>query len=1212
MPCRLAACTIALWACLLAPGAAGQQNLDTSAPFARIGKAVSQPEYHAGKFKAFGWGESTAFCGMRDANLPGAPFVGKDASWWLTYDKEALYIVCFVRLEAQGEHFLAATAADNDPVIFQGDHLIIQFALDPDVGKAGVPFTRIAVNPSGAVWAETVEAMPGQNHPLDIDRLVYGNHVGSAHVSGHWWLARLRIPLYMLGVESLDGRTAKLHLAWSTEPLYLSWGGVQAGEWERMPIVDFASRPRTSLRLNGSYPLLFQTSGGLNLDLSSRILAGSADSPTRFRFILRNVSEGETTWEKVWEGAEEAGESMKFHAREHIVSAPDVENRLLMRAETTLDGDTQLLFHSELPYRPDDERVEAALAEWRRLHAYEPEANATFDYVYAPYAHKLEARVNTELNVALYTGEKRAKAERIQGSDRLRVVIADAAGKVMGSGDGAVINGSGRAVAAFNPPLPEGEYTVELSLSRGDTLADSAEMALVRERFEWEHTTLGKERVIIPPWTGISLPSADGGVDRHSRVAMWGREYRLANTGLPAAMRSQGEHVLGDTGMSLTGVIDGATVVAIGDSPPAITLIPGQIFPADFASYELAANACPVAGEDFQLEATDGYAVEVEAASALGPVDVRVHGRVDYDGLYTIRMTLAAATPVTVERLTLTVPIHNQANLYRFSRTLDLHSLGAIPQGEGVLRKSSNLPPHPALTGNFVPVVFAGDYDRGLFWMAESDLGWSVEDDQEQVTLVREDGQLQLRFHLFAKATVVDQPRTLEFAFLATPSRPKAVGYRQAFFAGKHTHDTAGFRFYGGGVNGFQLYTAEDYEGLRRFLYEDEDGIRDHYYDEADKPEGHGSYYRVRSTAAQAGHPLTLYGCTWGANAGMKEFATFGSAWTHTARTLEVKSPHTEFLNWTNFGGTAKWDSPAELTSVYTLMDDSFVDAWLWHMVRIGKYSGVNGCFFDCFESLPRALRGRVKTDINGIAYRREADGQLRPFANPLRYHRRTRRFATALWLAGRPPAMLQSNNFDNTYGPTWFVEGDMYLNKLGDDFIDQGITPDVYAAYTASSSGMAKATSHVATAPGPNGRPIFDDAIFSMILAYGILHDIAHSGNPHWLSSNYQAVTRALTEELDIGDPSVRHIPYWRPDGALTLSDPRVLAGGYVHPDKQRALIAVLNPTEETITVDVAFELLNRAPTAIREILSGARIADGTSFQLELEPHAVRFMMIE
>jgi hypothetical protein len=550
------------------------------------------------------------------------------------------------------------------------------------------------------------------------------------------------------------------------------------------------------------------------------------------------------------------------------------------------------------------------------------------------------------------------------------------------------------------------------------------------------------------------------------------------------------------------------------------------------------------------------------------------------------------------------VPIAKSANLYRFSRMLDMNCLGAIPAGDGVLEKSSRLPAHPALTGSFVPVVFAGEYDRGLFWMAESDRGWIVDDTDDQVRLVRENGEVTLQFRFIARPTVLDTPRTIEFAFIATPSRPKAAAYRQAFWEGKRTHDTAGFRFYGDGVNGFQLYTPEDYEGLRKYIYES-DGIGRHYFDKADVPPGHKSYYKIRNDMAKQGLPVTLYGCSWGANAGMQEFPTFGKGWTHG----NPGGRSEEFRNWTNFGGTAKWTTPAQLTHVYTLMSDSFVDCWLWHMTRIGQYSGVNGCFFDCFESLPRALRGKVKTDIDGVAYRRE-DGQLRPFANPLRYHQRTRRYATALWLMGRPPSLLQSNNFDNTYGPTWYVEGDMYHEKVGQNLIAQGATPDKVAAYTASCSGMGFCRSDVRTAE-LGKLTAAEEQCFTVLAAYGILHDLPWGGTPSWLSKTVKVVSETLTNEIAIGDPRVRHVRYWDPGNTLAVSDNRVLAGGFVHPEQKCALIVVLNPTDETLEVELSLSdaLLAGPVSGIRDILAGADLVPGQRVRLTLAPYGAQFL---
>jgi hypothetical protein len=361
---------------------------------------------------------------------------------------------------------------------------------------------------------------------------------------------------------------------------------------------------------------------------------------------------------------------------------------------------------------------------------------------------------------------------------------------------------------------------------------------------------------------------------------------------------------------------------------------------------------------------------------------------------------------------------------------------------------------------------------------------------------------------------------------------------------------------------------------------------------------------------AKQGFPVTLYGCSWGANAGMLEFPTFGSAWIHGAKIGE--RPCTEFKNYYNYGGTIKWTTPAQLTPVYTHMSDSFVDCWLWHMTRIGKFSGVNGCFFDCFESLPRDGRFKARTDIDGVAYRRE-DGQLRSFACPLRYHERTRRLATALWLAGRPPSLLQSNNFDNSYGPTWYVEGDMNHSEVGQNLIAKGITPDIAAAYTASCSGMGMVRSDVVTAD-PRKLSEADEAVFSVTQAYGILYDLPWGGTPSWLSATTKKVGEFLKTELLNGDPRVKHIRYWNPGNAFTISDKRILVGGFVHPENKCALIAVLNPTAEKITGNVIFSksVLGRDTSTVTDLLTGAAVASGNKTGFDLGAYGVKFLIVK
>lgn len=153
-----------------------------SAAFAVAAKVDHSPGTGSAHHE-FGWENAAAFCGLRDANLPGAPIVGQDAVWYISYNKDALFLQTMSMLKPQGESFLARTTEDNDPALFDDDHMVAQIAIDPRTGEAGVPFLRVAINPHGAVWAETVEALPGQNHPLDT-RLIARGKVDSVVHAG--------------------------------------------------------------------------------------------------------------------------------------------------------------------------------------------------------------------------------------------------------------------------------------------------------------------------------------------------------------------------------------------------------------------------------------------------------------------------------------------------------------------------------------------------------------------------------------------------------------------------------------------------------------------------------------------------------------------------------------------------------------------------------------------------------------------------------------------------------------------------------------------------------------------------------------------------------------------------------------------------------------------------------------------------------------------
>ncbi len=1204
---KLSAIRMAAILCLLCPSL----TVADDPPFLRVPRVAAQPVFAPDHRVAFEWLNAAAFAGLRNALAlnAGQPATyiggGFDASWWLAYDDRYLYVACFTRTPATAnEDFLARVVEHNDINILADDHLELQVSFESPAEAASKPFFKLMTNPNGALYAATIEALPGQDLLLDPHRILIEQTLSSeAHVPGRWWVTRLGIPLEYLGADKLDGREARVHLVYHTGFSYGSWGGPSWKNWNDMGRVVFDPQPPATVRLNGSYPFLLDRRGELNLDFGGVIRTGAVAAPTAVRLTVRVEAGGEVLYEKTIEERGAGGTTFRTRLEDSFTPRETGNVLQLTAVAVTSDGQETLLLRNTLPFDKVNARLDEQIADWKKAHQQPATAAVEYDYIYAPYTDQLDALVNTRLNLALLTGAERARGEALSAADGLRVTVVNTAGKTIAQGMGTITGHRGNARVEFQPPLAEGAYTVRYELLRDGEVVDTHERPLTRQKFEWEKNQIGREKVVIPPWEPVRRAG--------HKLQIWGREYVIGDNGLPAAMISQGRDVLGGA-IQLAGVVEGQSVAA---TPRArgwwrrggaqVSLVAGQAFPPDYAKFEMLHGTCPPP----KLTATAGYAATVRADSQVGALPVRVEAELLFDGFYHVKLRLMPDRPTTVQRLTLTIPVKDNAALMRFSRQYNLAGTGAIPAGDGVLYESRSLPRVPQVQTSFVPIVFAGDHDHGLFWMAESDRGWVTDDETSLVQLVRENGRLELRFHLVTRPVTLDAAREIEFALLATPSRPKPPGYRRVMWEKLYSHDTSGYRYYGTGVNGFQLYEPGDYEALRKFYY-DRGGVSPLYPEGQEPPTMKGRTYRVRSEAAVNGGPLIVYGSTFGANAAMTEFPTFGSGWIQSAEFTRRARVDGTFRNRLNMGGSHHWTTDAELTPVFTTMDESFMDCHLWHMTRIARFCGINGTFYDNYQTY---TTDRIPTlsDVTGVAYRRE-DGTLQPFANPLRRHEWTRRWATALWLLNRPPMQLMSNDPDNTYGPTWYVEGLMYHQSPTQDWIDQGLTLDRFAAFTASSAGMGLLTTHVPPLQR-DGKPVgVEDRIVRLALAFVLLHDLC--SDPYRISAgNLSAlparISRTLLEDVRFTDDHARWIRYWNNAAELTVKDPRVVVGGYVHPQGDAALLVVVNPTEETRHTTLEFKdgLLGRPVTAITEADTGAAVTG----PLEIPRHGVRYLLV-
>jgi len=281
------------------------------------------------------------------------------------------------------------------------------------------------------------------------------------------------------------------------------------------------------------------------------------------------------------------------------------------------------------------------------------------------------------------------------------------------------------------PDLPEGHYTLTLTLSGGaETVIE--ERGIRRERPEWEGNQLGREDIVVPPFTPLEV-DADAPVVRsvlrshtHGAAGLWNQVVSRDRALLAAPVRIE--------------VTRGGTVhTAAGASPRMIEATPTR--------------------------------VRGEAEWTAGPLSGATRFTYDYDGMKMITLELSQ-TQTEIDRVQLVIPLKTSEAwlMHPVTTGLRQHFAGRIPGGEGQVWDSSNVPNR--LNGNFVPYIYAGGPERGICFAAENDRDWITDPNVPMMVIDREGDTVLLRLNLVAKPSRLERPRTLTFALQATPAKP--------------------------------------------------------------------------------------------------------------------------------------------------------------------------------------------------------------------------------------------------------------------------------------------------------------------------------------------------------------------------------------------------------------------------------------------------------
>ncbi len=301
-------------------------------------------------------------------------------------------------------------------------------------------------------------------------------------------------------------------------------------------------------------------------------------------------------------------------------------------------------------------------------------------------------------------------------------VLAERAGKLP-----TAIGGEAMPV----PDLPEGDYLLTLTLTGGAEPVVE-ERGIRRDRPEWEGNRLGRDEVLIPPFTPLTVD------EKANRVACVLRSHEHGAAGLWRQVVSQERELLAAP-VRLEVTQGGKVHTAVGPAPRFTGMKP--------------------------------TAVSGEAAWTAGPLAGTTRFAYDYDGMKTITLELAP-TETEVERVQLVIPLKASEAwlMHPVTTTLRHHFAGRIPAGDGQVWDSSKVPAR--INGNFVPYIYLGGPERGICFAADNDRDWITDGGTPMMVIDREDDTVLLRLNLVAKPSRLTRQRTLTFALQATPAKP--------------------------------------------------------------------------------------------------------------------------------------------------------------------------------------------------------------------------------------------------------------------------------------------------------------------------------------------------------------------------------------------------------------------------------------------------------
>lgn len=1075
-------------------GCASAQAGSYKYPTMRIPK-VSAPPSIDGKIDPGEWKRASAFTGLVSSELGGGivPNI-QQVTFYLAYDDKYVYLGMhsphkegtYPKARYKGHD---EGAPGNGVLLFE-DHIewqICKYARNLAT-KPGFGFYKVLVNPRGALddrWYF--------NGTIGTEQLWDTGGTTKCTVTPTYWDLEMSVEISQLGEKSLDGKDWVMWLVRSdfcNGVYFITWGpGFWMG-WDQMPQVIFD--PSTaSCQLQSLGDLM---DGNLGAKLAFNSNDGKPHSVSA-NFKVMNAS-GKELYSENKSAQVPAGGQSSVDLTKPALALDDKGNKFVLDAR---EGD-KVLYHVETPVtRLTDTYKTKYLEPW--LAARPQSGEWDYRFAYKPYSNVADCSVDLD-----FFGVPKA----ISSADTFKIEIlskGDKTGHAIASGQAKIKSLAGATLLKL-PELKDGAYTAKFALISGGKKVGEKQLDFVRKHYPWEHNTVGIADEVIPPYEPIRLKQSESSTS----LSFWARDYVVGDLGLPRLI-TLARRELGGQKFELISSPVRLEVKSGGKD------VSGVAGPASLTSQKQ--SAVSLVGEE-----------------SFGTVKAKANVTAEYDGWYEVALTLSADQPTNVDSVDLVVDLGSYADALYVHRATDAWSgnyFGKVPDGTGAVWQSTSLP--SCRDGkdwkSFVPVVFLGTGNRGMWFYSWSDKGWQLSEKEAAVRVERDaSGKVSLRVR-FISDGVIGKPTTLKFALMAAPVKPLPDNYRNWNMA----HDTSGYRYYGDSVDGYSLPSAEHYEMLRKtLLYGPQTELA-----RKDRPYMVG---RARGDSMACGIPNVLYGSTRLAGAGMEEYDTFGGEW--LGRTNWDVQPDLKFNGRPNYSGSVIWDNPRKMTVVGLNFCPSEADAFVWYHKKLLEV-GVNGTWLDnCSIG--------VYTDYDPSQGKMDWQFETRVRRDMMK------RLSTAAWQLMRPPVWLSNLHDEFSFTQAmWLVENEWYISTEGYDYLDS-MTLDQFRAMACPKSMQLPCKPWLSGGSNAKTLPAeVNDHIERSKWGVCLLHDI-HNNLP-------EKVVREMNYFVDYQNaPKCPFRGYWDITSAMIdTGDPAIKVSIYSNPTRKNLVMVLMNTGDKS-----------------------------------------------